>query len=216
MFTTTGGLSFIEGDSAILCDTLTKNAGVVSVKYFPEMASYPQYADCTRFRIELDGQFFNDTDTQRTLQNPIIEFWGVEGLRLTANNPAFDIFDANRKEWIRNDATRTISVPARDMTRIRFELGLGMNFAETGELVEDMYDGTVALLKVKMVNGGDHRFRICTYSFAGPEKVVWPHDRKYPIYNLLALNAHGRRAGRRPQTPKPLEAPTEEPATPET
>src|SRR4051794_31892008 len=79
-FARVGSLGVVEISTRLLCDTHTRDGGIVSVDYFDEMLQHPQYADCERFRLEIEFELFNDTDTQIVFKQPKLEFWGVEGL----------------------------------------------------------------------------------------------------------------------------------------
>jgi hypothetical protein len=192
----TGRVGAIEGPARILCDTETRNGGIVSVDYFPEMSKYPQYSDCRRFRAEFECQFFNDTDTQIVYTQAALEYWGVEGLRLQHSNPSAFVLSSSSGTW---QEAGTIAVSAHGVTRARFEVPIAFDFRATEKAVRDIYGESVVILRVQTISGKESSFRICTSSFAGANKVVWPANRKYPIFNVYSLNKRGRNAGRRPQ-----------------
>lgn len=191
----TGRVGVIEGSSRVLCDTRTSDGGIVAVSYFPEMSKYSQYADCKRFRVEIECQFFNDTDTQVVFTQPKLEIWGVEGVRLLYSSPkAFVLTDSGT--W---QEAGTIAISSHGVTKARFDISLAYNFSDTEEEIRLTYGESVVLLRVLTISGESFALRICTSSFAGARKVVWPAEKTYPIYNLYSLNRDGRQAGRRPQ-----------------
>ena len=196
----TGPLGVIEGQSRIVCDTEAKDGGVITLDYFPEMTKYPQYSDCRRFRLEINCQLYNDTDTQVVYAKPDLEFWGVEGLRLFSHHPSMFLMTQPGGTWEEAD---TIAVPAHSVSGARFEVPIGATFKTTEAEIQDIYGETVVMLRAKSISGKAVSFRLCTRSFAGLQRVVWPSDKKYPIFNIYSLNKDGRRAGRRPQERKP-------------
>ena len=119
---------------------------------------------------------------------------------MTYNNPEFAIFDTSSGHWLTG---RPILVPPHGVARVRMEMLLGSDLGDAEEEIRDVYEGTVALLHVRTIDGKERGFRICTRSFAGSDKVVWPKHCKYPVYNLVSLNEEGRNTGRRPQKRRP-------------
>jgi len=195
-----GRLGLIEGQSKIVCDTDSKDGRVVAVDYFPEMMKHSQYADCRRFRVKFECQFFNDTDTQVVYKKPDLEFWGVEGQRLILFQPRMLLFVQASEMW---QEASTIAVPAHSVIPVLFEQLIGSTFESAEEAVNEFYGESVVLLKTQTIGGKPISFRLCTRSFAGKHYVTWTPDRKYPIFGLYSLNENGRRSGRRPQERQP-------------
>lgn len=199
-----GPLGVIEGRTRIVCDTATKDGHIVIVDYFGGMGNYPQYSDCRNFRLESECQFFNDTDTPVVYTGPELQLWGVEGLRLLFHNPQLWVLDPSGGGWQRNNA---IVVPSHGVTSARLELPIAAYFGEAESEVLTTYGESVALLRLRSITGRAVTFRLCTSSFAGKHKVVWPSEKKYPVFNISALNVDGRNAGQRPQDRVPVRAP---------
>lgn len=195
----TGRHGIIEGRAGIVCDAEVDEGGTVLLDYFPAMEGYSQYSRCRNIRVQVDCQLFNDSDTQSVYMRPTIEIWGVEGLRMNYRNPHLLEFDDDADVW---RDTPSISVPAHSITRLRLIMPLGIDFAKAQEEIWDYYEGAVLLLRLETIEGKAREFRVCTSSFAGSDRVVWPQRCRYPIFNHLPTNEDGRKAGRRPQKRK--------------
>jgi len=197
-----GRVGLIESRSRICCDSETRDGSVVTVDYFPEMVRFHQYSDCRRFRAEFGCQFINDSDTQIVYTQPALEFWGVEGLRLLFSNPQMFVYLQPGDTW--QDAS-AITVPAHSVVGARIEVPIAASFREAEEAINDTYGETVVLLRTQTIEGKAVRLRLCASSIAGQNKVTWPHDKKFPIFNIYSLNRDGRNAGRHPQQRKAKE-----------
>ncbi len=112
--------------------------------YFEGMANFAQYADCHRFRAEIDCQFFNDTDTQAVYTNPEIQLWGVEGVRLCIAQPRL-LTSGKSGSW---NAAESIVVPKHGIVFVRFELMFSCDIQEALDAIQKYYAGAVFLLKV--------------------------------------------------------------------
>jgi hypothetical protein len=194
-FARLGRIGVIEGSARIRCDAHTKDGGCVAVDYFPDMGQYAQYSDCENFRLEIEFHLFNDTDTQIVLKKLVLEFWGVEGVRLNYPNPT-PLISIDSGVWTQ---THTIALPPHDVSKVRFEISVAHTFTETEGVIRRYYGESVLLLRTDTISGKSVAFRIRTSSFAGNRMIFWPPTKKYPIYNQYSLNKGGRKAGHRPQ-----------------
>jgi hypothetical protein len=197
----TGGIGLVEGRSQIVCDTTDKSGNTFVVDYFSGMSRFPQYSDCRRFRVIFDSSFFNDTDTQVAFTNFDLDFWGVEGLRLQCRGVQSLIPSDGADAW---QSAGALTVPPHSVAPVRFEVPVGSSFTDADEYIREYVGEAVVLLRTQSIDGKASLFRLCTHSFAGLNAVCWPPERKYPIFNIYALNVGGRKAGRRPQPRHPV------------
>lgn len=192
----TGRIGVVEGQTRVMCDTTSADGNTYVIDYHPSMATLPQFSDCRRFRIVFDTALSNDTDTQVVFTQFDLEFWGVEGLRLQSHGDEVLIPNEGSDTW---QKMRAITVPPHSVVGMRFEVLVGSGFKDSEEAIRTIYGEAVVLLKVQSIDGKQSAFRLCTHSFAGANSVVWPDDKKYPVFNMRSLNRDGWKAGRRPQ-----------------
>lgn len=192
-----GDIQLLDGGSVPLGYIQLLNNSSVPLDSIQCVAAgeHPQIKGLLRVRVEVIGQFFNDTDTQAILTGCQLEFWGVEGPRIRHSNPEFFVGN-DGQAW---SVSPTIEIPAHGTKRFKFEIVFANSLREAAEQIEEMYGETVVLLKARMTSGREVSYRICSRSFAGKRKVVWPGRVKYPIFNMYSLNQRGRQAGRQPQ-----------------
>jgi hypothetical protein len=75
-----GRFSVIEGQSGIFFNLDTVDVGTLTLKYLDNMGS-DSYSLGYHFKFLIDCQLTNDSDTQVVYTNPMIDLWGVDGLR---------------------------------------------------------------------------------------------------------------------------------------
>jgi hypothetical protein len=184
--------------------TMLATSGSHDLAYFSHEGEREYFKDCDRFRLELEGEFFNDSETAVVYTSPELHVWGVEGPRLTHSNPQFQI--SSEKGWKPIPTTGTVTVPPHGTLPVRFVVFVGNSVDEVIQQISTYYYDSVIELVVKTPAGAKRRFRLCKSSFCGRNHVSWPDRGKFPIYSLCALNRDGRKAGARAQPARPYHA----------
>jgi hypothetical protein len=187
-FARMGRIGIVEGHTRIICDRDSRDGHTYPVDFISQVEALAHYADCRRFRVVFDTQISNDTDTQVVFTRFDFEFWGVEGLRMQHHGEQALIPAEDPEEW---QLATAVTVPAHSVARVRFELWVGSTFAAAQRNIQDCYGESVVLLKMQSIDGNSASFRLCTRSFAGSNSVVWPSDKKYPVFNMRSLNQDG-------------------------
>ncbi len=194
-----GKHEFLIIRSGVFLDALMENGQFACLEYHPK---YPNLRldkmKTKHFRLEFEGELLNDSDVQIIYKNPIVEIWGIEGLRMIHKSPRVLIQTADGF-FGTDDKIVSIIVPPHGTTRIMIQLLLPMDYKIAVSQVNKDYSEAVALLRITAMNGRPREFRICTTSFAGKNLVVWPERCKFPIFNEYSLNEREIRAGFHPQ-----------------
>ena len=193
--------SFIEGHTLMLCDIKLEDGSTISANCYENMLDKSEYQLCDNYRIEIDGNLFNDTDVQLVYEKPALEIWGVEGPRLLIHSPCHSIFDDKSGKWVEENPSRTITVPPHGMSRIRLIVLIAGNQDDARSMIRKYYYDSVILMKLQTPTGKEKGFRVCTRSFCGRNKVIWNKKRPFPTYNIWSLNDNGRSSGYSPQVP---------------
>jgi len=191
-----GARGVIPIDRKIVGD-VEKGSDRFEITYTPGMGAYPQYAEVRRFKLRIECQFFNDSPTPITYTDLKMRIWGVEGVRVLHMNPHVETLDEKSQKW---NESLSITVPAHAVVRVRFVQPMAFSLEDAEEQIADWYDGGVAELLYKTLDGKEGSLRICRHSIAGKHPVSWLEEHTYPVYSERALNE--RTAGDKPQTRK--------------